>query len=62
MSSLQAVQIALERGPGTTAAVGSPADVRQEQGEAAGANRAEWRSWFSVEADPQRTAGQTRPK
>ena len=36
MSSLQAVQIALERESGTTAAVGSTADVRQEQGEAAG--------------------------
>ena len=36
MSSLQAVQNASERGLGTTAAVGSTADVRQEQGEAAG--------------------------
>ena len=35
MSSLQAVQIALERRSATTA-VGSTADVRQEQGEAAG--------------------------
>ena len=37
MSSLQAVQIVLERWSATTAAaVGSTADVRQEQGEAAG--------------------------
>ena len=35
MSSLQAVQIALERGSATTAAVGSTADVRQDQGGAA---------------------------
>ena len=35
MSSLQAVQTALERGSATTA-VGSTTDVRQEQGEAAG--------------------------
>ena len=36
MSSLQAVQIALEKESGTTVAVCSTADVRQEQGEAAG--------------------------
>ena len=35
MSSLQTVQIAFERGSATTAAVGSTADVRQEQGGAA---------------------------
>ena len=35
MSSLQAIQIALERGS-ATAAVGNIADARQEQGEAAG--------------------------
>ena len=36
MSFLQAVQIALERGSATTAAVGSTADVRQDQGGDAG--------------------------
>ena len=36
MSSLQAVQIALDRRSATTTAVGSTADVRQEQGEGLG--------------------------
>ena len=58
-----AVQIALERGPATTAAVGSTADVRQEQGETAGnfqRTGPSGGSWFSEGADPQRTAGQAR--
>ena len=60
-----AVQIALERGPATTAAAGSTADVRQEQGETAGnfqRTGPSGGSWFSEGADPQRTAGQARPK
>ena len=43
MSSFQAVQIALERWSATTA-VGSTADVRQEQGDAAGYFQPTWPS------------------
>ena len=60
MSSLQVVQIAMERKSGTTTAAGrlsTAEEKRQEQGKASGE-----RSWFSAGADPQRTPGQTRPK